>query len=207
MEPAIRVSRELNASVVVGHQILPNKFDLSFTINLITNNQYEQKMVYERIKFMTESMFESTIFIKHGNPLLKVINGNFANTYSQLHEEPYDSIVVDYLYLKAQAILENKAIIDQLSLSSWQGREVEFYAEAEHDYSAYNKASWIRKKDVKPWYLRSDIWIGDYRGDASDVPNWEDLGLGWKTPKDEKTQVIQFNKFKGKLVKGGKSAN
>lgn len=207
MEASIRVSKEFSANVIIDNRIMANKYDLSFTVSLISPDQYEQKVAYDRIKFLTDSMFEGTIFIKHDNPLLKQFSEGLNNTYSQLHEEPYDSIIVDYLFLKTQSILEGKAQIDQLSLSSWQGREIEFYAEAEHDYTAYSKAPWIKTKNKKPWYMRSDIFIGDYKKVRGlDVPTWDDIYLGWTSPKEEDAEVIEFHRFKGKLVKGGKKS-
>jgi len=207
MEASIRVSKEFSATVVIDNRIMANKYDLSFTVSLITPDQYEQKVAYDRIKFLCDNMFEGAIFIKHDNPLLSRFSEGLNNTYSQLHEEPYDSIIVDYLFLKTQAILEGRAQIDQLSLSSCQGREIEFYADAEHDYSLYSKATWIRSKTKKPWYMRSDIFVGDYKKVRGlEIPEWEDLYLGWKTPKEEDAEVIEFHKFKGKLVKGGKKS-
>ena len=49
--------------------------------------------------------------------------------------------------------------------------------------------------------------LGDYKKVRGlEIPEWEDLYLGWKTPKEEDAEVIEFHKFKGKLVKGGKKS-
>lgn len=208
MQSTVRVTKEFSANCVVGTRLLSNKYDLSFTIELISHDHYEQKVAYDRVKFMVDSMFESTIFIKYDNPLLteKFVEG-LSNTYSQLHDEPYDATIVDYIWLKAQSILEGKANLEQLSLSSWQGREIEFYADIEADWSSFQQAPWIKAKNKKPWYLRSDIFIGDYKPSRKlDIPNWDDLYLGWTSPKEEDAEVIEFHKFRGKLVKGGKKS-
>ena len=205
MEASIRISKQFTASAVIHDRILSNKYDISYAISLVSADQHEQKIAYDRVKFLTESIFESTIFIKYNNPLLKKLKGSFNNLYSQFYEEPYDSIMVDYLFLKGQAVLEDKANIDQISLSSWQGRDIEFYADCEHNYSAYSKAPWIKAKDGIPWYMRSDIYVGDYKEDEMlDFPDWDDLYLGWKEPQEEEADIIDFRKFTGKVVKGGK---
>jgi hypothetical protein len=209
MEASIRVSKQFSANILIDDRLLANKYELSYAISLLSSDPYEQRVAYDRIKFLTDNMFEGTVFIKYDNPLLKKLyRQGINNTYCQLHEEPYDSIIVDYVFLKAQSILEGRAQVDQLSVSSWQGKDIEFYSDAENDYSIYNKAPWIKGKNNNPWYLRSDILIGDY-GKPTDIeiPDWDDLYLSWKSPPEEEAEVIQFNKFQGKVVKGGKSGD
>ena len=53
--------------------------------------------------------------------------------------------------------------------------------------------------------MRSDIYVGDYKEDEMlDFPDWDDLYLGWKEPQEEEADIIDFRKFTGKVVKGGK---
>lgn len=200
MSASIRLSGKIHALIAIDNVLLPNSYDLSYTLSMATNNIYEQNVVIERIRFFMDTLMANTIMVENKNPVKEVIEKSFGNKYALFDSVPYDTTLCNVIYLKSSSILQEHATIEALSLSSTQGQDIDYYAEAEDDYTSYRRCSWL-PKNRKPWWLRDDLSVNDIEEDKLD---WTDVGLGWKEVKeDTETTIIQFPKFMPKIIQGG----
>lgn len=193
--------------LVVDDTIIPNSYDVSFTVTMHTEKVHEQNIVIERLRFFAEGIMSNSIMISHESPLLKMIQSvDFGNKYALFNDTPYDGLLCNILYLKASAILGDYATIESFSLSSRLGHEIDYYADVEDDFQDFKRAAWL-PKNKKPWWMKDDISINDAE---EDLISWTDLGLGWKEVKnDTETTIIPFPnpKFSPKVIQGGKNVS
>ena len=200
MSSSIRIAQKIHNLVAVENALLPNSYDVSFTVLMHTSKPYEQNIVVERLRFFCESMMSGSILIGHANPIRETLAATLENNLIVLDAEPYDAPVCNIFYLKASSILEEHATIESMSMCSYLGQEIDYFADSDDDYSSHSHASWL-PKNQQPWWLNSDHLTND---DATEVAtSWADLGLGWKELRDDaETTIIEFPKFTPKIIQG-----
>ena len=204
MSSNIRIVQNINSVVAVDNTLLPNSYDLSFTLSMHTNKSYEQNVVVERLRFFCESLISNSIMIAYDNPARETLGLALDNIQIVMESAPYDAPVCKMLYLKASSILEEQATIESMSLCSQLGQNIDYFADSDDDYSDLATCSWLPKGQT-PWWLRADITTNDY---MTEIQSWNDLGLGWKEIKsDTETTIIEFPRFQPKIVQGELNAS
>jgi hypothetical protein len=213
MSSSIRFGQKVMTIVAMDNGVMPNSYDISFTVTMHTDKPHQQNMVIERLKFFLDSMVSDTIMIEHNSSILEPLRGTLPeNNIMVLPAPPYDTTVSEVLYVKAQSILDDCATIDVMTLSSYLGQDIEYFADSDDDFSEYAHCSWL-PKNQEPWWLRSDVTTSDL---GEPLPcTWDDIGLGWDEPKKDpekssgvidETTIIRFPKFEPKVVTGGPDA-
>jgi hypothetical protein len=205
MSSNIRIAQNINSVLVVDNALLPNSYDISFTLSMHTSKPYEQNVVIERLRFLCESVISNSIMIAYDNTAREILSSTLENGLIVLESAPYDAPVCKILYLKASSILEEQATIESMSLCSQLGQNIDYFADSDDDYIDLATCSWLPKGQT-PWWLRADITTNDQEKD--DIETWNDLGLGWKEIKsDAETTIIEFPKFQPKVVQGELNAS
>jgi hypothetical protein len=200
MSASIRIAEKIHAIILVENMMLPNSYDISYTLSMHTKKVHEQNIVIERLRFFSDSMISNTIMLEHGTKFMDTVE----NKYAVFDSAPYDNTLSNILYLKASSILEGRATVESMSLSSRLGQEIDYFADVEDDYSEYKTCGWL-PKNRRPWWLREDLSTND---DETIGIDWTDLGLGWKELKeDSEPTIIQFPKFVPKVIQGDVDAS
>lgn len=199
MSSSIRIAQKIHTLVAVENNLLPNSYDVSFTVSMYTKKPYEQNVVIERLRFFCDSMVSGSILINHSNPVRETLAATLSNNLVVLDAEPYDAPVCNIFYLKASAILEEHAAIESMSMCSYLGQEIDYFADSDDDYSNHSHASWLAK-NRQPWWLKSDHLTDDSEENTS---TWADFGLGWREVRDDaEPTIIEFPRFSPKIIQG-----
>lgn len=197
-----RVSREfkIDAAIHYDSSFIINSYLIVLDMDVITEDIREQNISLERIKFILEGCIDNCIMI-HDTELVAI------NAYASagirvctLPEEPYDQIVAAVIMSKLNAVAEGKLSITEVTINSKICDGVSFHISREED-SDFRSTQGVWWTDNSPSIC--DVPKKSNKKDKivqlrKDVPDWIDLGLGWKEPEshiDPKfgTEIVFMN--------------
>lgn len=227
MNVTLEWSTTFLAIAVHNGMIFPNVYNVNLAFLTQTNDNREQNVAFERMKFMFREMFENGIFVSSTSPLLEPLFQLSPGKMVVLPEEAFDQIISMAILCKINAVMEGKIILEEVKLSSVAGDNVWYSFDIEDDMGMFAAVPTKNKKfnKGKPWWHRNDIMTFDAKG-KFEIANWSDVGLTWEESAEEhiefeldsegttdtksKTKVIDFTSkklytgFTPELVDGGK---
>lgn len=219
---------------IAAHEgaILPNVYNVNLAFVTQTNDNREQNVAFERMKFMFREMFSDGIFVSSSSPLLEPLFQLAPGKMVVLPDEAFDQIIAMAILCKINAVMEGKIVLEEVKLSSIAGDNVWYSFDIEDDLGMFAAVPTKNKKfnKGKPWWHRSDIMTFDAKG-KFDIADWSEVGLTWEEPAEEteiefeadaslvegvidskvKTKVIDFSAkklytgFTPELIDGGKT--
>ena len=166
----------------------------SVEINMLTvsPSNDEQNIAYERMKFFVHSLLDDCILISEQSPLLPQYQKTGARVIV-LPDEPVDQVVGMMLYLKLNAIMENRIVVTDVELWSKAGDSVSYLHSVGESLGPLVQSGWWT--DPRPVCLSP----GDKSSQGKIVnldriPEWRDHGLEWDQESESENSVV-FAKF------------
>lgn len=195
MNVSLSWSASIHTTVLVQDSILPNLYELNFDLITNTNDHEEQLIYFNRLRWLIEAKFNVCTIADYNNITFKTLT-TLDQTIFQIGDIPSELLIAGILMRKCSAILENKFIIDRLTLSSSLGDYVKYKVKHDEIIDGVQKQPWVEHPSVV-WWERPDTAINDLGG-----PNatWDELQLTIKKGETKKKK----KGFNPTVIKGGK---
>lgn len=194
--------------ILSGNQLLPNTYSLRFELSISTDiNERDYDIIKDRIKILY-ALLSTRIFTSYNNAHSTHLNDIISNDLIILPEEPYDQIVGTCLMLKTDAIMEDKAKIISIQITSTLAENITLVIMANDKFVLSIHGN--KDSDIL-WYNHNNLVTNS--DNEEDIDKWGEYGLEF----NPSTSVSQFvNDFmhdpnireaKGgfKVIDGGKS--
>jgi hypothetical protein len=158
-----------------GHVI--NEYVATIGFHNESENEQQQSLAYQRLKWWIYDVMQGALIINEEDPLLEMYRSTRQQVLA-VPGDPVDHLVTMMLYLKLNAIMEGRLIIDEIKLSSEQGDHVCYLHSNEEDGIVFDTQGWW--VDPRPiWQTRAANAILDNVVSLDRPCEWADLGLGW----------------------------
>lgn len=195
------------SNIVVDKDIIPNKYDVTVELLTNTSDAFQQNVAFDRMKVFCNNVLHSSVLVSIDNPLIQTLLDDFDTNIIIFPDDPYDQILSITLFSKLSAIMEGRMIINNLSLSSYQGSNLKYtFNLDEYEYPPVLNIGMLAGE--LPWWKRSDMSAmdiitkddsGEYKLEKQDL-NWEHINLLWDSNVQKEGKIIQINKFKPKII-------
>lgn len=201
--------------VCYNDMILPNHYDLIVHFNVSTEDDNEQNIAFDRIKYFVDNILQDAIFCGMNDERAPF----YMNTYKQklvtFVAPPQDLVIVATLFSKFISIVEGRIEIEKLELNSKVGNRVtiNFDMDFAEESNMLKSDDLVNATKKDPWWNRSDCGTADYfMEDAedekklifvTDVTSWDTADLQWT---ENKSKVAKSEaSWNPTIIPGGKT--
>lgn len=181
------------SGVVYHDRFMINHYSAELSMLTVSPDNRQQNLAYERMKYWVYQILDDSILIAHDHPLIDQYQETNARIIA-LPEEPVDQIIGIMLYLKLNAIMENRMVITDTELWSKAGDGMSYmHSHGESLGDALGTDGWWT--DNRPtWYdLRPQPNEGNIVS-LGRAPEWKAHDLEWEDAGDQENSVV-FAKF------------
>lgn len=190
----VRLSKTLTwySAVVYQDEFFVNHYDLDLKMMTVSSDHDEQNVAYERLKYWINNILNSAVLISHDNPRLELWQHTGARIMV-LPEEPVDQIVGMMLYLKLNAIMENRLVVISTEVRSSVGDDMGYTHHHGENLGALSVDGW--------WSDPRLIWSENRPKEQDKVvsldrlPEWKDYRLDWNDEKFSSSNTVVFADF------------
>ena len=194
MNARLRKSFGWYSGLVYQGRFMVNHFNIELDLLTVSENATEQNIAYERMKYFMQYVMDDSILIASDDALLEPFIATGARVIV-LPDEPVDQIVGIMLYLKLNAIMENRMVVSRTETWSQQGDMTSYiHVAGENVGPNLGQDGW--------WVDSRPVWSSPRPRDDAKVVSlersaeWRDHGLLWdgETDHDRGNQVV-FARF------------
>ena len=171
-----------------------NHYRVDVSIITNTNDHQQQNVAYERMKYWIHEVMQDSILINEDNDLIDNLAQMDARVLA-MPNEPVDQLVGIMLYLKLNAIMEDRMLVTDVEICSSQGDFTTYLHNMKENIgSDLAKEGWW--SDSKP------TWESVRSRDQGKVVNlgrvteWKIYDLDWKDPTEAEKDSVVFANFK-----------
>jgi hypothetical protein len=165
-----------------------NEYDLSIDMLTVSEDPHEQNIAYERVKYWIYEVLAHSTLSCYNNTRLEAYQQT-GQRVLVLPDEPVDQIVGMMIYLKLNAICENKIVITDVDVSSTEGDNVIFKHTAGETLGSFTQNSWW--VDSRPCWIDPKIKKRKDNVIALDkMPEWHELNLDWDAEEEQESVVL-----------------
>lgn len=192
MNARIRQQFNFVAGLVYREHYISNLYQLTLDMVTATDDPEQQNVAYERIKYWVEDVLADSVLIQADDATLDAHRATGRRVHV-LPQEPIDSVLGMMIYLKTNAVAEDRILVTEVALSSTEGGEVIYlHGSEEEDAEIFAGTGWWR--DPKPYCVdkKNRRKINSNVIALDRLPEWTDLGLDWENVQ-EKTSVVITN--------------
>lgn len=174
-----------------GETFIANHWSCTLDLLTVSDDLGQQNLAFERARYFMHNILDDAILINRENPLLDRYQATGARIIP-LPGDPVDQIIGMMLYLKLNAVMENRIVITDVECWSQYGESLSYM---------YSHGDSLGPFEVDGWY--SDprpIWYDTRPQNQGNVvnidraPEWKDFDLEWETEDKTKNSVV-FAKF------------
>lgn len=168
-----------------------NTYYASTELATVTDDQYEQAIAYQRMRWFMNDVLSQTVLIQDNDPMLPIYRETGFRILA-LPEAPVDQIIGMMLYSKLNAIMQKRMIVVSVDVSSWQGDDMIYMHDMDDDLIALDRAGW--------WNDSRPIWTTQENRKSNvialeEMTEWSRLGMGWEQSQDSADNNVVFAKF------------
>ena len=178
-------------AVVYEDQFIITHYSSEVSMVTVTPDNQEQNIAYERIKLFMNDIMDGAVLINQNNPKLDQYQ-NIGMRLIALPDEPVDQVVGMMLYLKLNAVMENRMVVTDVELWSRAGDSMSYLHSAGESLGPLSQDGWWI--DPRPCYSNSIEKATDKIVNLARMPEWHDHGLDWMD-KENSTDSVVFAKF------------
>lgn len=191
MNVRIQYPAEFLAGAYWNDVVLMNCYTVRCEMITNTNDNVEQNIALERLKWILFNAMQNSVFIDAKEKLaIKKLESAGLRTVP-LPAPPVDQVVGMMLYCKLEAVMEGRMAMAQLSLSSELGENVIYYQNSLESLGPLAEPGW--------WQTPEPICSNSkYQGKVVSIESsqtWKSLDLHWtQDSNDAKSNVVAFRK-------------
>jgi hypothetical protein len=222
MNNLVKWQCEFSVTVLANKELIPNYISCEIYFSSHTEDVIIQNIGFERIKYFMYELAQHSVIVSKSNKLCKNFIKNLESNIIALPIDPDDQVLLWCLYKKLDKILGGNFNIENMTLQSAIGENVQYHYDGSTNGIEGLDDKWTdghSKYDF--WYNRSDTATYDYiisdhktKKIYTGKQDWDEINLGWQTEteflakiKKNKTQqakIIKPKKFQIKVLDGKK---
>ena len=179
--------------LVYQGRYMVNHWNVTLDLLTVSTDSDQQNIAYERMKYFMHHVLDDSILIGSEDPALEHYQKTGARLLI-LPDEPVDQIVGIMLYLKLNAIMENRMVVTRTETWSVQGDQTSYlHIGGENVGECLGQDGW--------WADNRPVWTNTQprtRGKVVDLERsteWKDVGLAWDSDTVAKSDSVVFAKF------------
>lgn len=179
MSARLKKSFGFYTGLIYQSQFLVNHWTVNLDLVTVSDDGADHNTAYERMKYWVGRILDDSILIGHADPALEDVT-RLNGRVIVLPDEPVDQIVGIMLYLKLNAIMENRIVVAATEIWSTQGDQTSYIHMAGENLGPdLGQDGWW--SDPRPIYSMSRP-RGTGNVVSLDRPaEWKDFGLGWES--------------------------
>lgn len=179
MSARLKKSFGFYTGLIYQSQFLVNHWTVNLDLVTVSDDGADHNTAYERMKYWVGRILDDSILIGHADPALEDVT-RLNGRVIVLPDEPVDQIVGIMLYLKLNAIMENRLVVAATEIWSTQGDQTSYIHMAGENLGPdLGQDGWW--SDPRPIYSMSRP-RGTGNVVSLDRPaEWKDFGLGWES--------------------------
>ena len=181
----------LYGAVVYDDQFIVTHYSSEISMLTITPDNREQNIAYERIKLFMNDIMDGAVLISQHSPRLDQYQ-NIGMRLITLPDEPVDQVVGMMLYLKLNAVMENRMVITDVEIWSRAGDSMSYLHSSGESVGPLAQEGWW--VDPRPCYNNSMEKVTGKIVNLTRIPEWHDYDLDW-ADKTNNTDSVVFAKF------------
>lgn len=193
MSARLKRSFGFYTGIVYQSRFMVNHHNVELNLLTVSDSNNEQNIAYERMKYWIQHVMDDCILISSSDPALDDYS-RIKGRMLVLPDDPVDQIVGIMLYLKLNAIMENRLVVTDTEIWSTQGDHTSYmHSVGENLGDALGQDGW--------WSDPRPIWSIIRPKEDGKIVNldrtadWKDYGLGWDSSEKYQPDSVVFAKF------------
>lgn len=194
MNVKIKKSFAIYTGLVYEDRFMINHYSVTLNILTVSTDHTEQNIAYDRMKHWVYHIMDDGILVHDQNIETDCYRASNARVLA-LPDEPVDQNVGIMLYLKLNAVMENRMVITDIETYSRQGDNATYIHSVGDNLGKFeHEQGWWT--DPRPSWstVRSDKTGKVVNLDRA--PEWHDHGLGWQQFDQQKNTDSVITAFK-----------
>lgn len=179
--------------VVYENRFMINHHTVDLKMLTVSDSNDEQNTAYERMKYWVRYVLDDSILISDSDPSLDKWLATDCRLIV-LPDDPCDQIVGIMLYLKLNAIMENRMVVTDTEIWSTQGDQMSYlHSTGENVGPNLGQDGWWA--DPRPIWSNQRPKNRDKVISLDRASEWKDFNLGWESQDRNKTESVVFADF------------
>ena len=193
MSARLKKSFGFYTGLIYQSQFLVNHWNVNLDLITISDDSDQHNIAYERMKYWIGRVLDDSILVSHDDPALEDVHRINGRTIV-LPDEPVDQIVGIMLYLKLNAIMENRMVVAATEIWSTQGDQTSYIHTAGENLGPnLGRDGWW--SDPRPIYSMNKPNRSGNVVSLDRSSEWKDFGLGWNDNDDTKSDTVVVAQF------------
>jgi len=190
----VRLSKSLSwcSGVIYQEGFFVNQYEVDLAMVTVSSDTDQQNIAYERMKYWVQNVLDNAVLIAHDSAILPAWQKTNARLLV-LPEEPVDQIIGMMLYLKLNAVMENRLVVATTEVRSAVG---------DHMGYTHNNGENLGALSVDGWWSDSrPIWFDSRPREQDKIvaldrsPEWKDFQLDWNDQEANPSHTVVFADF------------
>ena len=174
--------------MVYHGRFMVNHYHVVLDLLTVSIDHIEQNIAYDRMKYWVYHVLDDAILIHVDDPKLAEYQ-KLDCRLLVLPDEPVDQNIGIMLYLKLNAIMENRMVVTDIEVSSRQGDNASYLHSVGENLGQYfSKDGWW--SDSRPLWTHARIDRTDKIVSLERSPEWIEHELAWGDPSTNKRDAV-----------------
>jgi len=193
MNARLRKSFGWHSGIVYQGRFMVNHFNIELDMLTVSESAPEQNTAYERMKYFMHHVMDDSLLIGSDDDALDAYLATGARVIV-LPDEPVDQIVGIMLYLKLNAIMENRMVITRTETWSTQGDQTSYiHVAGENVGPNLGQDGWWA--DARPTWSSIKPTASGKVVNLERLGEWKDLDLAWDDDHKSTNDSVIFARF------------
>ena len=194
MNVRLRKNISFTAGLVYQDSFLINEYSCSIELLTVSEDHDEQNIAYDRIKGWIMNVLDGSIIIDSEHANFATWQATGARLMA-VPEEPVDQIIGIMLYLKLNAMMENRMVVTAVEVSSTQGDNMWYRHDAGENVGVHfgQDGWWV---DPRPNWAGAVLKRHCKVVDLPRQPEWSDYDLDWNRGDRTQQDSVVFANFR-----------
>lgn len=194
MNVRLRKNITFTAGLVYQDSFMINEYSCSIELLTVTDNHQEQNIAYDRLKGWIINVLDGAIVVDAVHPNISSWQATGARIVA-MPEEPVDQVIGIMLYLKLNAMMENRMVVTSVEISSTQGDGMWYRHDAGENIGTHFALDgwWV---DARPTWSNAPAKTQGKIVNLDRQPEWSDFNLDWARDNEENNDSVVFANFK-----------
>lgn len=177
MSTRLKKSFGFYTGLIYQSQFLVNHWNVNLDLITVSDDSNDHNTAYERMKYWIGRVLDDSILVGNTDPSLDDVS-RLNGRVIVLPDEPVDQIVGIMLYLKLNAIMENRIVVAATEIWSTQGDQTSYiHSTGENLGPDLSQDGWW--SDSRPIYSWNRPRNTGNVVSLDRAAEWKDFGLGW----------------------------
>ena len=193
MNVKLKKSFRFYTGLVYNNEFAINVYDVTLHMTTVSMSPEHQNIAYDRISYWIDEVLQDSVLIGSDSAVLDAYRATGQRLIVFPHD-PVDQIVGTMLYLKLNAITEDRLAITGVELASSYGDDVVYLHCAGEEVGPLAGTGWWT--DTRPFWSDTKKRKAVNKVISMDrMPEWSELGLAWEEPADQQDNTVVFADF------------